>query len=461
MKMNKQNKRLNRRDVLKLAVLAGAGTLAGSTGAEANEIKSSKKDISKKQPLHIAIIGGGMAGTALAYRLSRAITYPVITLYEPQERSCWYQPGMTMVGTGLWPMEELAYERDKYLPMHVSLNRNAVTSIDANTRTVTDSSGKSAAYDYVVTASGLQLDFPAIDGLSGAISSLQHTDKLESWMNDPAIGSIYYLHGAVRLSKQLDGVVQKVQKIPKGKRLNVYFTQPKIIVKSPAAAKSALMSLLDKLKKAGMRDRVEIVFFAEDGRLSANDAYDTYYKKLLAKENVLLKKDKLVSVNAAEHKTVFSGAGELPYDFIHVTPPMKTGTYLSKSGLLNDNGLVDVDAKTLEHKVYPKIFAIGDAAGCGALKSASAISSQVKTVTDTIRALDEGEKPKAKYDGYGSDTLLCPGKKTALVEAWNDKGNPLSPLVYLNPMECHVLYWYSSLYLSRSYMMDGVLRGWA
>jgi len=48
---------------------------------------------------------------------------------------------------------------------------------------------------------------------------------------------------------------------------------------------------------------------------------------------------------------------------------MKAGNFLAESDLLNDNGFVDVDAKTLEHKKYPQIFAIGDISGCNVLKS--------------------------------------------------------------------------------------------
>jgi len=458
MNMNKNKRQLNRRDLLKLAALTGTGIVLGGNTAEANEIKSSKKDISNKHPLHIAIIGGGMAGTALAYRLSRAITYPIITLYEPQEKSCWYQPGLTMVGTGLWPIAELAYERDEYIPMHVALNRNSVTSVDAQKRTVTDSSGKSIVYDYIVVASGLQLDFAAIEGLSNEITSFQHLEKVEAWMNDPMIGSVYYLHGALRLPNQLTRIVKKAQE---GKKVKIFFTQPKISFKSPAAAKSVLMDLVERLKKAGVREQAEIVFVSEDGRLSGNDAYDKAYRKLLKKEQVSLKKEKLISIDAAKQKTVFSETGEVTYDFIHITPPMKTGNFLSESDLLNDNGFVDVDAETLEHKKYPQVFAVGDVSGCSVLKSASAISSQVKIITDTIRRLDEGKKPEAKYDGYGSDTLLCPGSKSALYETWNYQGNPLSPVIDVDPTKCHVFYWYNTLYLSKTYMMNGVLRGWA
>ncbi len=453
---------LNRRDVLKLAAIAGAGTLASHPApAGANEIKSSKKAVSKKRPLHIAIVGGGMAGTALAYRLSRAITYPVITMYEPGENSCWYQPGLTMLGTGIWSVADVSYLRDDYLPMHVTLKRNAVTEIDGSTRTVTDSGGNKMKYDHIIVATGLQLDFAAIRGLEGSVASLQPLEKVADWMNDPAVASVYYLHGAIRLPRQMEALVQKARKSDGKTKLQIRFAQPSIAFKSPAAAKSVLLRLTQALEEAGVRGRAEIVFASEDGRLSANDDYDRRYRKLLEKEGVVFKKEKLLSVDTAKRKAVFSVSGETAYDFLHIVPPMKAGAFLAKSGLLSKDGFVDVDDETLEHKVHAHIFAIGDVAGCAALKTAAAISSQIKTVTETIRRLDEGKKPTATYDGYGCDTLLCPENTTALYEAWDYGSRPLSPVISLAPLKCHAMYWYSSLYADKAYLMRGVLRGWA
>ena len=460
--MKKETKQMNRRQMLKLTAAAGAGVVLMGSEADANAPKANSKEaISKKNPLHIAIIGGGMAGTALAYRLSRAITYPVITLYEPQERSCWYQPGLTMLGTGLWPIADLSYERNNYIPMHVTLKKEAVTAIDPDKLRVTEANGKEVHYDYIIVATGLQLDFDAIEGLGSNITSLERMDTLPAWMNDEAIGSVYYLHGAFRLSLQLDKVVQKAQKASKKEKLHVYFTQPDARTKSPAAAKSVLLTLTQRLEKANLRDRVAISFVTEDGKLSENKHYNKRYRTLMKKEGISVITDKLTAIDAANQKATFEKEGTLPYDFIHITPPMKAADFLETAGLLDENGLVNVDKNTLEHKAYPKLFAIGDVAGCDTLKSASAISEQVKIITDTVRAIDEGDKPKAHYDGYGSDMMLCPEKKAAMIEAWNYKGNPLSPLISLDPMQCHGIYWYTTLYLSKTYMMQGVLRGWA
>ena len=462
MEMKKETTQMNRRQMLKLTAAAGAGVVLMGSEAKANAPKANSKEaISKKNPLHIAIIGGGMAGTALAYRLSRAITYPVITLYEPQERSCWYQPGLTMLGTGLWPIADLAYDRGDYIPMHVTLKKETVSAIDPERHSVTEANGKEVHYDYIIVATGMQLDFDAIEGLGGNVTSLERMEHLPAWMEDESIGSVYYLHGAFRLSLQLDTIVKKAQNASTKKKLHVFFTQPAIRTKSPAAAKSVLLTLTQRLEKANLRDRVEITLVTENGKLSENGHYDKYYRTLMKKEGVTVIADRLTAIDAANKKATFEKQGELPYDFMHITPPMKAAGFLKTAGLLDENGMVDVDKGTLEHKTYPKLFAIGDVAGCNSLKSASAINEQVKIITDTIRAIDEGEKPKARYDGYGSDTMLCPQKRAALIEAWNYKEKPLSPMISLDPMQCHGIYWYTALYLSKSYMMQGVLRGWA
>ncbi len=453
---------MNRRQMLKLAAAAGAGVVLMGSEAEANAPKANSKEaLSSKNPLRIAIIGGGMAGTALAYRLSRAITYPLITLYEPHERSCWYQPGLTMLGTGLLPIADLAYDRESYIPEHVTLKKEPVGAIDAQTHTVTEADGTEVQYDYIIVATGLQLDYYAIEGLGGNFTSLERMETPEAWMDDEAIGSVYHLHGAFRLSVQLDTLVEKAKKATKTQKLQVFFTQPTIRTKSPAAAKSVLLTLTQRLEKANLRDRVEITLVTEDGKLSQNDAYDKRYRTLMKKEGVRVVKDRLSAVDAKSRKATFKNGGTLDYDFLHITPPMRAAAFLESAGLLDEEGFVEVDRGTLEHKKHPKLFAIGDVAGCNTLKSASAISEQVKIITDTIRAIDEGEKPKAHYDGYGSDTLLCPERGTALIEAWDYKGNPLSPMISLDPLQCHGLYWYTARYLAKSYMMQGVLRGWA
>jgi sulfide:quinone oxidoreductase len=454
-----QHKELSRRDALKLAAVGSAAMVIGSPEAKASATGPKKKP-SKKSPLRIVIIGGGMAGTTLAYRLRRAITWPKITVFEPLRNSAWYQPGLTMLGTGACCERGLEYKRSDYIPDGVKWVEASVVSIDTEAKKVKDSKGDETPYDYLIIASGARLDFSAIEGLEGEIASLQILEEKAVWMDDPAVGSIYYLHGAQQLYEQFASIVQKAVET-KEKKLSVLFTQPDVGIKSPGAAKSALNTLLEKLESEKVRERVDIVVSSGDGKLSACEAYDKIYKKELEKQGVTFKTARLSKVDRETKTATFDDGSTETYDFLHIAPPMRTEKLFDESGLSNADGWIDVKPDTLQHKRHETIFAVGDAAGIGVLKTGAAIVEQVKMIVDTIRAIDEGRKPDAIYEGYGCDTILCTGEKRVRYEAWDREKKPLALFSFVDPLTCHSIYWYLNKRLIKPYVMAAVLRGWA
>ncbi len=449
-----------RRQALKLAGLGGAALALGSSPVRASSTGPSRKP-SKKHPVRIVVVGGGMAGTMLAYRLSQAITWPEISVFEPLRDSAWYQPGLALVGAGVWCEGELRYDRQSFVPdsPHVRWVERAVTAVDPENRTVTDSEGKETPYDFLIVASGARLDFDAIEGLGGVIDSMQVPDEKEGWMDDPAVGSVYYLHGARQLQEQFDVLVQKAVALKEG-RLKVLFTQPGVAIKSPGASKSVLSSLVHKLKSEGVREKVAIEFHSGDGRLSANDAYDKLYRKMLKNEGVSLGTKRLRSVDRTAKRATFDDGSTVAYDFLHVAPPMRTDRIFETAGLTDAAGWIAVDGATLQHKKYPTLFAVGDAAGCGALKTGAAIVEQVKSVVEAIRAVDEGRKPHTRYSGFGCDTVLCVGEEKALYEAYDRSGKP-EALFGFDALKCSRIYWYVDTRLLKPYVMEIALRGWA
>ena len=457
--MKKNKKTLNRRDALKLAGIGGTSMLLGTTQIHASATGPKKKP-SKISPLRIVIIGGGMAGTILAYRLQRAITWPDITVFEPLRNSAWYQPGLTLTGTGIWCQKHIEYKREEFIPDGVTWKSTSVTSVDTAENKVVDAEGNETHYDYLIIATGAVLDYGQIEGLDGEIASLEMLEKKASWMDDPTIGSIYYFHGATELHEQFNTLVQKATET-KDKKLAVFFTQQSVVIKSPGAAKSALFTLIDKLKEAGVRDRVDITVTSGDGKLSANEHYDKKYKKQLKKEGVTFEKAALSKVDIAAKTAMFDTGVSEQYDYLHITPSMKADTRLAENGLTGDDGWIEVNSSTLQHKRFENVFAVGDASGTSALKTGAAIVDQVKTVVNTIRSIDEGNKPTATYDGYGCDTIFCPEKKEVMLEAYDKSQKPLALFSFLDPLKCHSAYWYLQTRVIKPYVMYGVLRGWA
>jgi len=457
--MKQKRAQLNRREALKMAGIGGASVLLGSAEAQASAT-GPKKKLSKTKPLRLVIIGGGMAGTTLAYRLSRAITWPKITVFEPLRNSAWYQPGLTMMGMGVWCEKHLEYQREAFIPKGVTWIESAVVSVDPVHQHVKDARGEETPYDYLIVASGAVLEYGEIEGLEGTLASLEMVEKKAPWMDDPCVGSVYYFHGASQLHEQFMTIVQKAVALKEGK-LTILFTQQSIAVKSPAGGKSVLFGLLQKLKDAKVREKVEIIVTSGDGRLSANESYDAMYQKILKREGIVFKPFALSKVDLVSQTAYFHTGESQRYDYLHITPSMRADAMLEKSGLTNQEGWVEVEASTLQHQRFNTIFAVGDVAGTSVLKTGAAIAEQVKTVVNAIRSIDEGEKPNAVYEGYGCDTLLCIKKQQVLFEAYDKRGKPLAVVEWMNPLKGYELYWYLNSYLLKPYVMYGVMRGWA
>ena len=147
--------RPSRRGFLGLA--SGAGLLAlGAAPAAAARVKTSAK---------ILILGAGAAGTALANRLMTRLEGAEITLLDGRAKH-WYQPGFTLIAAGLKPATYSVSENTDWLPRDVKLVEAFAAEIDPEAKSVTTSTGEKLSYDYLVVATGLKLDWEAIEGFS-------------------------------------------------------------------------------------------------------------------------------------------------------------------------------------------------------------------------------------------------------------------------------------------------------
>ena len=75
---------------------------------------------------------------------------------------------------------------------------------------------------------------------------------------------------------------------------------------------------------------------------------------------------------------------EKNFDFLHLIPPMSAHKYISKSGLADANGFLDVDKSTLAHKKYRNIWGLGDCSNTPNSKTAAAVFSQTETLVEYI-----------------------------------------------------------------------------
>ena len=127
------------------------------------------------------------------------------------------------------------------------------------------------------------------------------------------------------------------------------------------------------------------------------------------------------------------------YDLLHVTPPQRSPEFTRQSPLagagadpdendqspsVRDRGLlrgarggfVDVDRETLQHKRFPNVLSLGDAAALPTAKTGAAVRKQAPVVVENLLAVAVGAPPTAKYDGYTSCPLVVGHDRVVLAE---------------------------------------------
>lgn len=100
---------------------------------------------------------------------------------------------------------------------------------------------------------------------------------------------------------------------------------------------------------------------------------------------------------------------------------------LAEAGLAANNGLLDVDNETLQHKKHSNIFGFGDVADLPTSKTFYAGFNQLHVVRHNVERQLNGFEPNAKYDGFSSAFLhLGLGQGTNVSHLYD--GKPVSAL---------------------------------
>ncbi len=398
---------MDRRQFLKIAMAGGASaTVAPDAGpAQAARVQTTAR---------IVIIGAGSAGTALANRLARRLDGAQITLIDPR-RNHLYQPGLTLVATGLKPPGYVVSDTAQWLPDGVTWLPERVAAVDAETRTVSTESGETLGYDWLVVAPGLVLDHDAVDGFS------------LDMVGENGIGALYA--GPDYAARTWTAASRFVEEGGTG-----LFTRPATEMKCAGAPLKHTFLIDDIARRAGNAARMNMVYAAPQTSLFGVPIVAEKVRMLFEDRGVdTLMRRTLTAIDAGAKRATFAtegGTEEVDYDYIHVVPPQRAPDFVRQSGLhwadrWTDQGWVEVDMKTLRHLRYPEIFALGDVAGVPKGKTAASVKWQVPVVEDHLIAAIEGREGTETYNGYTSCPMITRIGRAMLVEF--DYDNNLVP----------------------------------
>jgi len=466
---------ISRRDAFKLAGLGGAAFLAG--GSEAQAATVAKASNAKGR---ILIIGGGLGGMSTAARLSNHLSDPDITIVEPNPNSVSYQPGTTLVAYGVYKStEDILYEAKDFLPKGVTLIKDSAVDFNPEANKVTLASGDVLSYDYLIVAAGITLDFGAIKGLEeiGDAYSAGDASKILKVFGDSGITSVYNIYTAAEMWKQAQIFIEKAKS---GEKLKSVFTSPATAYKCGGAPKKVMYLMNSRLNEAKARANVTMDLYDDGGKLFGVKEYaDAIEKQYITRDMKWHFNHNLVGVDVANKTAIFnhhweeqgeydkdleeheiikkSQKVEVPFDFLHITPPQKAPDAIGKSAVGSDKGWVPVNKETLQHVKYKNIFSIGDVAAVPMGKTGGTIRKQYKVLVDNLISVMEGKEPTAKFDGYTVCPLITDIGKVMLAEFdWTAKPTPSVPL---DPTQERWIWWILKVYLLKPMTMYGMLSG--
>ncbi|WP_321326512.1 TIGR01244 family sulfur transferase [uncultured Parasphingorhabdus sp.] len=375
---------------------------SGTRSTKLTEMAQAKteKTPSKSSRFNVVIVGGGSAGIATAASMLKRNKTISLAIIDPSDDH-YYQPGWTMVGGGAFSAEFTHRKEKDLIPARAQWIQSAVRSFDPENNAVHTADGQQIGYEVLIVCPGIELDWEAIDGLTG---TLGQNGVTSNYRFDLAP----YTY---RLVKDMTG----------GTAL---FTQPPMPIKCAGAPQKAMYLSCSKWEKQGVLGDIDVQFHNTGAALFGVKEYVPALMEYIDRYNAHLNlESQLVAVDGPARIATFEQKRgdttkrvEVKFDMLHVVPPQRAPGFVRSSPLAADSGFVEVDPATLRHTKYTNIFSLGDACNAPNAKTMAAVRKQAPVVAVNALAALEGKPPIADYNGYGSCPLTVERGKVVLAE---------------------------------------------
>jgi sulfide:quinone oxidoreductase len=353
---------------------------------------------------HVVILGGGTGGTLTANRLRRrfGVEELAITVVDQDDRHI-YQPGLLFVPFGLAHLDDIVRSRGRQLHAGIDLRVSAIDRVEVDADEVHLVDGSVLHYDVLVVATGAVLVPEETEGLTGP-----------GWMEK--VFTFYTPEGAGALAGALehfDGgrVVVNVVDMP---------------IKCPVAPLELCFLADWYFQERGIRDRVSLTYVTPLDGAFTKPVASAQLAGLLAEKGIELVTDfNTGEVDGAGGRLVSFDEREVPFDLAVVVPVHSGAEYVARSpGLGDELRFVPTDEHTLQSKVAPNVFVIGDAANVPASKAGSVTHFEGETLVDNVARYLDGEPLRPGFDGH-ANCFIETGFHKALLIDFNYDTEPL------------------------------------
>lgn len=357
---------------------------------------------------HLVILGAGTAGTIMANRLARALRREIaagttrITVVD-QDPDHVYQPGLLFIPFGVYRPDQAIRNRRAQLPSTVRYVQSVIETLDPATDTVTLSDGEVLSYDLCIVATGTRIAPEETEGLLGP-----------GWRE--RVFDFYTLEGAERLATALRGFT--------GGRLVLNVVE--MPIKCPVAPLEFVFLADWYFRQRGIRDAVRITYATPLDGAFTKPVSARALGHLLERKGIALETEfNTGRVDGVAGELVSWDERTIPFDLLVSIPLHKGAAFVDRSpGLGNDMGFVRTDPRTLQAKVKPNIFAIGDATDVPASKAGSVAHFEAEVLAENVLRFLRGDPLEPGFDGH-ANCFIETGDRKALLIDFNYETEPL------------------------------------
>ncbi|MGY4310116.1 sulfide dehydrogenase [flavocytochrome c] flavoprotein subunit [Bradyrhizobium sp. USDA 4369] len=310
----------------------------------------------------IVVIGGGFGGASCARALRQADAKLEVTLVESNRifTSC---PLSNEVIAGLRDIGAQQFGYDNIAAEGVRVILQAATAIDAPGHKVTLADGTTLAYDRLVLAPGIDIDFSALQGYDEAASAM--------------------MPHAYKAGAQTQLLRQQIEAMADGG--TVAIAVPANPSRCPPAPYERASLIAHYLKTHKPKSKV-LILDAKDS-FSQQKLFEQAWNELYGGmiERIPLSQGGRVTGVDVGTRTVITEFGNYNPDVANIIPPQKAGRIAALAGAADRTGWCPIDAATFASKLVPDVRVIGDAClGGGIPKSAGAAQAQGKACAAVI-----------------------------------------------------------------------------
>ncbi|MGZ5286064.1 MAG: type III sulfide quinone reductase, selenoprotein subtype [Flavisolibacter sp.] len=343
----------------------------------------------------VVILGAGTAGTMMANHLHHQLKHPdwEITIIDEREEH-HYQPGYLFLPFDIYAPEDIIKTIEEFIPKDVNLIKNNINRILPADNKIELTGGKELAYDILIIATGAKIAPEETEGMKGS-----------EWQK--SVFDFYTFEGALALRNKL--------RVWEGGKLIVHITE--MPIKCPVAPLEFAFLADSFFKHKHMRDKVEITYVTPLSGAFTKPKATEALEHLLHEKGINIEPDFAIEKIDNERKEIVDYGGKIiPFDLLVTVPTNKGDELMERSGMGDDLNYVPTHKATLQSKVYPDIFVLGDASDIPASKAGSVAHFEAEILTDNILRYISGEPLKEEFDGHANCFVETGNGKALLID---------------------------------------------